>query len=262
VSARERFADKVMFVTGAGGGIARATSELFAQEGGRVFATDVDTDAGAQLVDRIRAVGGTAVFEQCDSTDPDSVAAALRACDAEYGALNVLFNCAGGTIGKDGSLTETGFDAWRTSLDLNLMHVLYTCRFGLDLLRRSRGNAIVNMSSVAAVRGGVGAAMYTAAKGGVISLTRLLAAEGAPYGIRANAVAPGMILTERIRQRNRARTGSADGLPPSVAAALETHPFSVGEPVDIANIVLFLASEESRMLTGHVINADGGVTAY
>jgi NAD(P)-dependent dehydrogenase (short-subunit alcohol dehydrogenase family) len=262
VRIRERFAGKVMFVTGACGGIARVTSELFAQEGGRIFATDVDVEAGTQLVRRIRATGGTAIFRQCDVTDPDSVAAALRTCDAEYGALNVLFNCAGGTIGKDGSLTETGLDTWRASLDLNLMHVLYTCRHGLDLLRRSRGNAIVNMSSVAAVRGGVGAAMYTAAKGAVISLTRLLAAQGAPYGIRANAVAPGMILTERIRERNRARTGSPDQLPPRIAATLAEHPFSVGEPVDVANIVLFLASDEARMLTGQVINADGGVSAY
>lgn len=258
----DRFTEKVVFITGGGGGIATTSAELFADEGAKVFVTDVDERTGGATVDRLRSLGGDAEFAQCDATDPASLQAAFAACADHYGRLNVLFNCAGGTLAGEGSLTDTDFDLWRRSLDLNLMHVMYSCRFGLPYLRENPGSTIVNVASIAAVVGSTGAAMYSAAKGGVISLTRVVASMGAADGVRANAVAPGLIRTERLLELVRTLTGSRDGLPPRVAELARNHPFTVGDPIDIANIVLFLASHESRMLTGEVIHADGGARAY
>lgn len=259
-----RFAGRAVFITGGGGGIAGTAAGLFAAEGARVFVTDRDHELGAATVEAVRADGGEATFQPCDVTDPDAVRDALAACRATYGGVDVLFNCAGGTLAGEGPLTEEepDFDLWRRSLDLNLLHVMYACHYGLEHLRESAEGAIVNMASIAAVIGNSGAAAYSAAKGGVVSLTRSVAALGAPLGVRANAVAPGLIRTERILDLVEQRTGSRDGLLPHVADMHRSHPHVVGDPVDIANIVLFLASDESRMLTGEVLHAYGGVRNY
>ena len=164
-------------------------------------------------MDRLRSLGGDAEFAQCDATDPASLQAAFAACADHYGGLNI-FQLSGGTLAGEGSLADTDFDLWRRSLDLNLMHVMYSCRFGLPYLRENPGSTIVNVASIAAVVGSTGAAIYFAAKGGVISLTRVVASMGAADGVRANAVAPGLIRTERLLELVRTLTGSRDGLPP------------------------------------------------
>lgn len=258
-----RLENKVAFITGAGSGIARAAAFLFAREGAKVVIAELQPELGKATELAVCDAGGEALFIETDVTKEDSVKRAIAETVARYGQLNVLYNCAGGSIPQDAPVTTVSMDVWQHTISLDLLGPFLCCRHAIPELIKAGGGSIVNMSSVAALLGPFGLHVYMTAKGGVISFTRALAGEYAKHNIRANVICPGMVLTERVKQRF---SGTA-GTPPTPQAEairrrLQEHPFAVGQPEDIAHIALFLASDESRMITGAVIPADGGLSAY
>ncbi len=253
-----RLQGKVAFITGAGSGIGLACARLFAREGGHVVIAELMPTLGRAAESEILEAAGQALFVQTDVTDEASIARALEATLLRFGALHVLVNCAGGSVPKDGPVTDIDVSVWDHSLTLDLKGTFLCCRHAIPHLVSSGGGSVVNFSSMVALLGRPVHA-YSAAKGGVLSLTRALAASYGPKRVRVNAICPGLVLTERIRARVQ---GGMLGSSKHADFCTETHPFSIGEPEDIAHIALFLASDESRMIHGATLAADGGMTIH
>jgi len=258
-----RLAGRVALISGAGAGIGLAAAELFAREGAKVVIAEIDRASGAKAQARLRAQGGVALFVATDVTEAASVAAAVGAAEREFGKLDVLLNCAGGSISADAPLGKVDVaTVWGKTMRLDLLGTIHCCHHAIPAIVRAGGGAVVNMSSGAALRGASPAHIYAAAKGGILSLTRALAGTYAKNNVRVNAICAGRILTERIL----ARFGTPDAPTPAedqqADARVKDYPFWVGTPQDIANIALFLASDDSRMITGAAIPADGGRSAY
>lgn len=245
---------KVAILTGAGSGIARATARRFAIEGAHVVIAEIDEASGRETQSMLRADGYTAEFVRVDVTDMASVSAAADLVRDRFGRADVLFNCAGGSLAADGPVTEVDLALWEPTMATNVRGTIHCCRAFIPLMVRSGGGSIINMSSICALSGNHPLHIYAASKGAIISLTKVLAGQYWRDGIRANAIAPGTVLTERVSARWDPAMGAAMGF--------DTHPFGVGTPDDMASIVLFLASDESRMINGALIPAEGGLTAY
>ena len=257
-----RLDGKVGFLTGAGSGIARATAHRFAQEGAKVVVVEFDEASGQRTVSELTAKGHDAIFVHTDVTDLAAVQAAVDRTVEHFGRLDVLFNCAGGSLPDDGLVTEVDLALWEPTMATNVRGTILCCRAAIPAMARSGGGSIVNMTSICALSGNHPLHLYAAAKGAIISLTRVLAGQYWRDSIRANAIAPGSVLTERVRARMDALTDASGVNSAAEAMGFTTHPFAIGEPEDLANIVLFLGSDESRMITGAVIPAEGGLTAY
>ena len=264
----KRLQDKVAFISGAGAGIGRASAFKFAQEGAAVMVAELDRDSGAQTATIITEQGGNAIFALTDVTDESSVEAALQACADQFGKVDILINCAGGSLAGDKSVTEVDWEVWEHTINLDLKGPFICCRQGIPHLVRAGGGAIVNFTSVVALKGAFPGHVYTAAKGGIIAFTQALAGRYWRDNIRANSIAPGIVLSERVAARMSVDiTASRQE---QIATAMEInnrlvdnrHPFGYGLPEDIANIAAFLASDESRMINGAVIPAEGGASSY
>jgi NAD(P)-dependent dehydrogenase (short-subunit alcohol dehydrogenase family) len=259
----KRLEGKVALITGAGSGIAKAASRLFAGEGARVVIAEIDRDKGVATERMVHEAGGEALFVHTDVTNEDSARGAVAATVERFGKLDVLYNCAGGSNAEDDFVTKVDLTEWQRTMSLNLLGPILMCRHGIPRMVAAGGGAVVNMSSGAALRGASPAHIYTAAKGGIVSLTRALAGAYVKHNIRVNAICAGRILTERIT----GRYGTPQNAGPVVdlqdaAGRVKEYPFWVGSPEDIARIALFLACDESRMITGAAIPADGGRSAY
>ncbi len=252
-----RLDGKVAVITGAGSGIARAAARIFTREGAQVVVAEINPDLGAAAA---LEAGNNAVFIPTDVTDEDSVDATMAQAVEHFGALHILFNCAGGSVLEDNKVTDVDMAVWDRTIPLDLKGPFVCCRYGIPRIIASGGGAVINVSSVVALRGNHPAHVYSSAKGGLISLTRSLAGAYAMDGVRANVICPGLVKTDRIKSRYVARKPSAER--ESTVSTFESYPFGVGEPEDIANIALFLASDESRMVNGAVIPAEGGISAY
>ena len=259
-----RLDGKVAFITGAGSGIARSAAQLFTQEGAKVVIAELKPELGQATERLVRDAGGDAICIETDVTQEDSVKIAIQKTVERYGKLDILYNCAGGSIAEDKTVTEVDMSVWQHTQALDLLGPFLCCRHGIPELIKAGGGAIVNMSSVVALRGSFPIHVYTAAKGGVISFTQVLAGTYAKDKIRANVICPGVIMTDRVRQRLGVDTPPSDDKPSVVnlESQLKKYPFSVGEPEDIARVALFLASDEARMMTGAVVPVDGGLSAY
>ena len=258
-----RLDGKVAFITGGGSGIARAASLLFAREGAKVVVAEIDGALGEATARDVVDAGGDAMAVRTDVTDASSVRAAIDAVVARHGRLDILFNCAGGSLNEDSLVTEVELDVWDRTMALDVRGAMLVCRHGIPELVKAGGGSVVNMSSGAALRGSSPKHVYTAAKGAILSFTRALAGSYAKDNIRANAICAGRILTDRIL--NNYGTAGAPGPVADrqdAAGRVRDYPFWVGRPEDIASIALFLASDESRMITGATIPADGGRSAY
>jgi NAD(P)-dependent dehydrogenase (short-subunit alcohol dehydrogenase family) len=250
-----RLAGRVALITGGASGIGRAAAELFTREGARVAVADIDERAGATL--------GPTLFVRTDVTDEASVKSAVAAAETQFGKLDILFNCAGGSIAADAPLGKVDVAAvWARTMQLDLFGTMLCCHHAIPAIVRAGGGAVVNMSSGAALRGASPAHVYSAAKGGILSLTRALAGTYAKDNVRVNAICAGRILTERILSRFGTPDAPAPAEDQQADQRVKDYPFWVGSPQDIANIALFLASDESRMITGAAIPADGGRSAY
>ncbi len=254
-----RLVDQVAVISGAGAGIARAAALLFAAEGASVVVAEIDETTGARTADDVMSAGGDALFVPTDATEEDSVERLFAEVDRRYGRLTILYNCTGGSITADTIVSELPLDVFERTIAFDLRSCVLCSRAGVARLKASGGGSIINMSSYFALTGRDKLHAYTAAKGGVVALTRAMAATYAADRIRVNAIAPGVAVTERVASRGHDawRRMAEAGEGPWGA-----HPFGVGRPEDIANIALFLASGESRMVTGLTVPADGGRSAY
>ena len=224
---------------------------------------EIDREKGSATERMVHEAGGEALFVHTDVTNEESAKDAVAAAVERFGKLDVLYNCAGGSSAEDDLVTEVDLTEWQRTMSLNLLGPILMCRHGIPRIVQAGGGAVVNMSSGAALRGASPAHIYTAAKGGIVSLTRALAGTFVKDNVRVNAICAGRILTERITSRY----GTPDQAGPVVdlqdaAGRVKEYPFWVGSPEDIARIALFLASDESRMITGAAIPADGGRSAY
>ena len=256
---------KVAFLTGAGAGIAKATAKLFVAEGAKVALIEIDREVGEKAERDIREAGGEAIFVQTDVTQDDAVRRAVETTATRFGTIDILFNCAGGSLQEDVPVHEMDLGVWQRTIALNLLHPFLTCRHAIPYMMKAGAGAIINVTSHLGLMGSMKPA-YAATKGGIISFTKTLAAQYVQYGIRANAFAPGSVRTERQIKRYENKDFMLAEKPGAAArqraAMQKMYPFSKGEPEDIASIALFLACDDSRMLTGTTIAADGGRSSY
>ncbi len=244
-----RLVDKVAFVTGAGTGIGRATAIRFAREGAQVVVAEIDAASGEETA---HLAGHGAIAIRTDVRDEASLQAAIQATVARFGALHVLHNNAGGSTAEDGTAVEAPIaEFWRV-IKLDLFGTFLGCRFGIPAIIRSGGGSVINMASNVALMGIAGRDCYTAAKGGVAAMTRSLAVEFAAQKVRVNAIAPAVTMTERVRKLMATNAG--------IDKLAKSHLLGLIEPTDIADMALFLASDDARMVTGQVYPVDSGVT--
>jgi len=256
-----RLDGKVAMITGAGSGQGKAAARLFADRGAAVAVAEINAEAGESTAREVRDAGGRAIAVTCDVSRADQVKAAVDATVAEFGKLDVLYNNAGLWYPARGNYRpETDAPSplleesiWDRTLAVNLKGVYLCCKYGIPKLQEAGGGAIINTSSIAALRVGRGASdAYTAAKGGVIAMTRTLAVEHAKYGIRCNCIIPGAVRTPLVGEIT----------PEYEAAVVKNIPMGRwGEPEDLAKMALFLASDDSAWVTGAMFVVDGGYTA-
>jgi NAD(P)-dependent dehydrogenase (short-subunit alcohol dehydrogenase family) len=251
-----RLAGKVAFITGGGGGIGRATAERFAEEGAKVVIAEIDIGAGEAAAAAARAMagnsGGDAHFVQCDVTERASVEHAVAETVARYAKLDVLHNNAGGSTMRDGPVTEAPEDEFWRAIKLDLFGTFLCSKLAIPEIIKAGGGSVINMSSNVALMALPGRDCYTAAKGGIASMTRSMAVEYAPYKIRVNAIAPSVTLTERVK-RLLAQS-------PEIEKIGQSHLLGFGLPIHIANMAVYLASDESEITTGQILSVDSGAT--
>lgn len=243
-----RLKDKVAIITGAGRGIGRATALRFAEEGASVAVADVDAAVADDVAGEIESGGGRALSVQVDVADRDSVTAMSQQVRDAFGRIDVLVNNAG--ILRDAQLYKLDPDDFDAVIAVNLTGVFNCTKAVVDAMREQGSGVILNASSVVGLYGNFGQTNYVASKSGVIGMTRVWARELGPKGIRVNAVAPGFI-----------ETRMTDRVPDKVMEQLKARiPLrTTGTPEDVANAYLWLASDEAKYVTGHVLSVDGGV---
>lgn len=246
-----RLEGKVAVVTGASGGIGEETARLFAREGARVALAARSTEKGERIAADIREAGGEAVFVTTDVGEPDSVAACFATVAERYGRLDVLFNNAGGSSAADGPLTVAPLEEFWRCIKLDLFGTWLCSRAAIPMMQASGGGSIINSASIVGEMGIPNRDAYTAAKGGIISLTRSMAVEFAADGIRVNVVVPGAVLTPRVAAFFERE--------PHLKKQEEAYLLGFADPIDVANAALYLASDESRRTTGHKLPVDSGI---
>ncbi|MGM0390012.1 MAG: SDR family NAD(P)-dependent oxidoreductase [Natrinema limicola] len=248
-----RLEDKTVVITGAASGIGEKTAKRCADEGARVIVTDIDTDGGEETVAAIEDAGGEAAFAELDVTDSEAVHAVVDEV-AENDGLDVMINNAG-TGHPGGSLEEIDDGIRDFVIDVNIKGVWNGCHAALPHMKAQGHGSIVNIGSLASILGLPKQAAYSTTKAAVLNMTRTIAAEAGPYGIRANAVCPGFTETQMLEQY----LATQDEPEQAHQELAEQYPLKrLGTPEEIANAVLFLASDESSFVSGHGLVVDGG----
>ncbi len=250
-----RLDGKVVLITGGGSGMGRLASVLFAREGAKVVVAEIAEGPGRETEAEIHGAGGAARFVRTDVARETDVAAAVRAGESTFGRLDVLYNNAGIFLPEDGAITELEETVWDRVLNVNLKGTYLVCKHGIPALLRAGGGSIVNIASFVALVGcTVPQDAYTASKGGVIALTRSLAVQFGPKGIRTNAICPGPIETPML-------TSWLLTDPEAKRIRLARIPMArFGRPEDIVYLAMYLASDESAWTNGATLSVDGGIT--
>lgn len=239
-------------------GIGRAAAQQFAAEGAKVAVLDLSPDAAKETADIVASSGGTAIAVIANVSVAAEVAAAVEEAVAQLGAINVLYNNAG--VNSAGSIEVTEESDWDRCFNVNAKGTYLLSRAVIPHMEASGGGSIVNQGSVAALVAVPNFAAYCAAKGAVVSLTRSMAIDCAPKGIRVNAICPGTVFTPLMEPMLRARGGG--DLEAGLAKTVAKYPIGrLGTPEEIAAVALFLSSDDSGFMTGSIVTADGGMTA-
>ncbi len=253
-----RLDGKVAIVTGGAGGIGAATARALAKEGASVVIVDIDGVRAEQVGQAITASGGSAVGVAADLSEESGVVAAVEATIFRYGRVDVLHNNAAMTesdfLTRDTQVTDLALEVWERTMAVNLRSQMLMCKHVIPEMVRDGGGSIINMSSGASLKGDRTRTAYGVSKAGVNTLTMYVAASHGKQGIRVNTIVPGLIITDAVRAH------LTDRMLAGLGRATLT-PF-VGEPEDVANLVVFLASDESRYITGQMIAIDGGMSAH
>ena len=248
-----RLKDKIAIVTGAARGIGAKTAELFAAEGASVAIWDLNEERGKQTTQQIQDAGGTAIFCKCDVTDSGQIEQATQQVTSELGTPNVLFNNAG--IAVVGELEHISEADWDRQYAVNVKSIYLVSRVIIPLIREAGGGSIINMGSESAFVGFPMHPAYTSSKAAVVHLTRSMAVRYAEDNIRVNSLCPGTINTE-LYQEFIAQQDDPDAVNREID---EMHPLGIGEPIDIAWAAVYLASDESRYMTGAPMLVEGGI---
>ena len=243
----------VVLITGALTGIGRATAEAFAREGAKVVISGRNAEAGEAVAAELRTLGGEAHFIRADVRHEDDIRALVDGTVAKFGRLDIAVNNAG-TEGQFGPIVDQTPESYAAMFDTNVLGVLLSLKHELRVLQAQGSGSIVNISSVLGQAAYANAALYTASKHAVEGLTKAAALEGAPSGVRVNAVAPGPIDTPMLERFTGGDEGKA-----GLAATLPMN--RTGAPDEIAQAIVFLGSDKASFITGHVINVDGGKRA-
>lgn len=244
---------KTALITGGAAGIGRATAELFAREGAALVLVDINKDQGIGLVESLSKVGAQAIFIPGDVTRAEVCREAVQAAVEEFGRIDILFNNAG--IIRRADVVETSEADWERVLEVNLKSVFLMSKFTLPVMVVAGGGSIINSGSGWGLKGGAKAAAYCAAKAAVVNLTRAMAIDHGPQNVRVNCICPGDTDTEMLR--SEAQQLKIDEQAFLMEAALR--PLGrFGQPMEIAQAVLFLASEAASYVSGAVLVVDGG----
>lgn len=247
-----RLEGKSIIITGSGSGQGQAAALLFAKEGGRVVVSDVNEAGGQDTIDQIQSAGGEALFVRADISSAAECQTLVQAAVSAFGGLDVIYNNAGVWLagGKgDAPVTELEEDVWHRVINVNLTGIYLACKYAIPEMVKGGGGSIICTSSVAGLNGSFRAHAYGASKGGVIALARSIAMAYGKQNIRVNVICPGAIdtpMTADLFGPNRDRAASAQLIR------------RLGKSQDIANLALYLASDESEWMTGSVITLDGG----
>lgn len=247
----KRLKGKVAIITGSASGIGKATAVLFAHEGAKVVVSDVNIRDGESVVKNILDSGGEAIFIKADTSNPVDNENLVNKTVERFGALHIAVNNAG-IGGELAPLADYSLEGWKRVIDINLSGVFYGMKYQIPAMLNSGGGSIVNISSILGAVGFPSAPAYTAAKHGVVGLTRQSALDYSAKGIRVNAVGPAFIKTPMI-----------SALPPEANEQLiAAHPIGrLGEPEEVAQLIAFLASEQASFITGNYYAVDGGYLA-
>jgi NAD(P)-dependent dehydrogenase (short-subunit alcohol dehydrogenase family) len=250
-----RLADKVCIITGAGGGMGRVAAQRFAGEGARVVIAEFSEQAGGETVQLVKDAGGEATFAKVDVSKEDDARAMVDQAIATYGRVDVLYNNAGIMPEADHSVIDTDVATWDQVMAVNLRGVFLGCKYAIPRMVEQGSGSVINISSFVALLGcSVPQDAYTASKGAVLSLTRSLAVQFGPHGVRTNAICPGPVETPLLM----------DWLVKDEEAKrirLARNPTGrFGKPEEIVNMALYLASDESRWTNGASLVVDGGIS--
>lgn len=253
-----RLREKVAIMTGAGSGIGKASALRFAQEGAAVTIADIHLELAEETAELIRTRGGQAQAVHTDVRKATDVQNMVEKTLAAFGKIDVLFNNAGVFVPKN--VVETTEEEWDWVVDVNLKGVFLGCKYVLPEMVRRRSGVIINTASTSGLEGNSGAATYNASKGGVVLLTKNIALDFAPYGIRAVAICPGV--TETAIGEHCVEGWNEHRQQAAMRLAAAAHPLGrVAQPEEIANFVLFLASDEASFISGAALPIDGALTA-
>ena len=251
----ERLGGKVALITGAGSGIGRETSLLFAAEGASVLAVDVNEEALAETVDQVVSAGGAAESHRADVSSAEDSEAMVNAAERHFGRLDVMFNNAGIMHSDDDDAVSTEEKIWDLTMDINAKGVFLGCKYGIPALRRAGGGSIINTASFVALLGAATPQVaYTASKGAVLAMTRELAVVHARENIRVNALCPGPLRTELLMK-------FLDTDEKKERRLVHIPMGRFGEAAEMAKAALWLASDDSSYVTGTEFVVDGGITA-
>ena len=247
-----RISDKVAIITGAASGIGRTTAILFAKEGGKVVVADKNEVGGNETVDLIRSDGGQAIFDYVNVTSATDIQGMVKTTINTYGKLNILVNNAG--IATRLPVVDLSEEDWDRNIDVNLKSVYLSSKYAIPRMIENGGGSIVNIASIYGIVGGRIRAAYAASKGGVVNLTRSMALDYALHKIRVNCVCPGFVNTPLLKNILKNKE--------EYQALADLHPMGrLGDMLEIALGVLYLASDESSFVTGIALPIDGGYTA-